>query len=442
MTVTAADRVLRSVVLRPRAGQLRVRPNVATASVSVDDVPLGRGAVSWSGAPGLHRLRVEAAGYRPLRQPVTIQAGQTVEVVASLDAPRQGSPQAPGWASASAPRRWSRAYWPRCSSRCPATPTRAPRDNSFKRRRHDGNPHITGRPRSRSSASSRRRAVRSRRHSSSSWWAPTSRRRGAARARRGGGVRRRRHDAARAALGVCQPRADAADDGGDPVLVWGGARRRRAPTAPCRCSCAAASARAACATAWCCAPSRASSKTASCSCRCFCSSAASITPNAPTGSPASTAPASRPSGAPTACRACPRAPSTPRRPSTAATPRRTSARRQRPRRHRGGPASADVPSTGRRPSGRRPSGRRAHGRRAHGRRAHGRRAHGRRPRGRIGAARCGRRPGFTCDRRCRARCGPPRARRSSCSARRHGRGAALRVRAGLVCGHGVYPARV
>jgi hypothetical protein len=85
LTVTAADRVLRSVVLRPRAGHLRVRPNVATATVSVDDVPLGRGAVAWSGAPGLHRLRVEAAGYRPLRQPVTIQAGQTVEVVASLD---------------------------------------------------------------------------------------------------------------------------------------------------------------------------------------------------------------------------------------------------------------------------------------------------------------------------------------------------------------------
>jgi len=85
IAVTAADRVLRSVVLRPRAGHLRVRPNVATAMVSIDDTPIGRGAVAWSGTPGSHRLRVEAAGYRPLRQPVALQAGQTVEVVANLD---------------------------------------------------------------------------------------------------------------------------------------------------------------------------------------------------------------------------------------------------------------------------------------------------------------------------------------------------------------------
>ncbi len=90
IAVTAADRVLRSVTLRPRAGHLRVRPNVATASVSIDDAPIGRGAVAWSGAPGPHRLRVEAAGYRPLRQPVTLQAGQTVEVVASLDRVQTG----------------------------------------------------------------------------------------------------------------------------------------------------------------------------------------------------------------------------------------------------------------------------------------------------------------------------------------------------------------
>lgn len=90
LTLQTAERVARRVALSNTVGVITVRPTPAEAAVSVDDLVIGRGLTHWTGVPGGHRVRVEANGYRPLRQSVMLAGGQSVEVVAALTREERG----------------------------------------------------------------------------------------------------------------------------------------------------------------------------------------------------------------------------------------------------------------------------------------------------------------------------------------------------------------
>lgn len=90
LTLGTGERHVRRVALSNTVAQITVRPTPNTATVSVDDLVVGRGLSRWTGAPGAHRVRVEAQGFRPLRQAVTLTGGQSLEVVAALQRDERG----------------------------------------------------------------------------------------------------------------------------------------------------------------------------------------------------------------------------------------------------------------------------------------------------------------------------------------------------------------
>lgn len=84
LSLEPGERVTRRVVLSERPARIAVTPWDPRARVSVDDVPLGAGPVQWSGAAGVHRVRVELAGHRAVVRAVRVEAGGRVEVPVTL----------------------------------------------------------------------------------------------------------------------------------------------------------------------------------------------------------------------------------------------------------------------------------------------------------------------------------------------------------------------
>lgn len=84
VTLQAGERTSRRVTLAESPARIAVAPWDPRATVSVDDVALGRGAVQWRGRAGVHRVRVELAGYRAVSRAVRVEAGARVEVPVTL----------------------------------------------------------------------------------------------------------------------------------------------------------------------------------------------------------------------------------------------------------------------------------------------------------------------------------------------------------------------
>lgn len=84
VTLQPGERTSRRAALAESPARIAVAPWDPRASVSVDDVALGRGAVQWRGRGGVHRVRVELAGYRAVSRAVRVEAGARVEVPVTL----------------------------------------------------------------------------------------------------------------------------------------------------------------------------------------------------------------------------------------------------------------------------------------------------------------------------------------------------------------------
>ncbi len=69
-------------------GRIAVNVDQREATVSIDDEVVGHGTTVWQGAPGPHRVRVEADGYRTFRRPVTVVAGGDLRVEVALSSAR------------------------------------------------------------------------------------------------------------------------------------------------------------------------------------------------------------------------------------------------------------------------------------------------------------------------------------------------------------------
>jgi hypothetical protein len=82
------EELLRRVNLAVVPGRVAVSVDQREATVSIDDEVVGHGNTVWQGAPGAHRVRVEAEGYRPYRRPVTVVAGGDLRVEVTLASAR------------------------------------------------------------------------------------------------------------------------------------------------------------------------------------------------------------------------------------------------------------------------------------------------------------------------------------------------------------------
>lgn len=84
LSLVSGESVQQRVDLAVIPGRVAVNVDQGTATVSVDDEVVGHGPTLWHGAPGAHRVRVEADGYQPFHRPVTVVAGGELRIEVTL----------------------------------------------------------------------------------------------------------------------------------------------------------------------------------------------------------------------------------------------------------------------------------------------------------------------------------------------------------------------
>lgn len=80
----SGDNLQLRVDLNVIPGRVAVNVDRREATVSVDDEVVSRGSTVWHGAPGTHRVRVEADGYQPFHRPVNVVAGAELRIEVTL----------------------------------------------------------------------------------------------------------------------------------------------------------------------------------------------------------------------------------------------------------------------------------------------------------------------------------------------------------------------
>lgn len=77
----------------PQYGGLKIKSNVADATVIVDDKALGMASQTFKKiAPGTHSLEIRRDGYQTYNQTVRVQEGEIVELAVNLDAVKPAAP--------------------------------------------------------------------------------------------------------------------------------------------------------------------------------------------------------------------------------------------------------------------------------------------------------------------------------------------------------------